>query len=181
MDQRIRWTNIIQRIDAKMTRTIEITPELESFCRDYITVLAIHLDVVIRIRRKEHESAFNAVMDSLSSVGPALARKRNPFQFAVRIEDRQQLLTETKLLAEAGGIPYNRLAPLNQFLVTIPAYLFYCLENYLQDAPDLQEEARRLMNTEGFRRYLQEELGYPISQRIGGAFRTFRIPWFKKR
>ena len=181
MDERVRWTNIIHRVDATVTRTIEITPQLESFCRDYITVLAIHLDVVIRVRRKEYESAFNEVMDSLSSVGPALARRRNPFRFVVRIEDRQQLLTEIKLLAEAGGIPYNRLSPLNQFLVTIPPYLFYCLERYLQDDPDLQEEARRLMNTEGFHRYLQEELGYPISQRIGGAFRRFRIPWPKRR
>jgi len=181
LGEKIRWTSTIQRIDATVARAIEITPQLESFCKDYITVLVIHLDVVIRVRRKEYESAFNEVMDSLSRVSPALAGRRNPFRFVVGIEDRQQLLTEIKLLAEAGGIPYNRLSPLNQFLVTIPPYLFYCLEKYLQDDPDLQEEARRLMNTEGFRRYLQEELGYPISQRIGGAFRRFRLPWLKRR
>ena len=80
------------------------------------------------------------------------------------------MLAEIKRYADEAGIPYNKLSPLNQFIVTIPPYVFYCLEKYLLDDPDLLEEARRLMNTKGFPRYLQEELGYPISQRIKGAF-----------
>jgi len=34
----------------------------------------------------------------------------------------------------------------------------------------LREEARHLMNAKSFPRYLQENLGYPISQTIKGAF-----------
>lgn len=100
---------------------------------------------------------------------------RDPFQFGVPRRDRPKMLAEMKHYAEVGGIPYNRLSPINQFMVTIPPYVFYCLEKYLSDEPELKEEARRLMATRGFPRYLQENLGYPISQTIKGAFRRPKL------
>lgn len=146
-----------------------ISPQLESFCRDYITALGIALDVAIRVGRREYEAGFNDAMYVLSQGGPGL-HGRNPFRFGVHEDDRPRMLAEIKRYADEAGIPYNKASPLNQFIVTIPPYVFYCLEKYLLDEPDLREEARRLITTKGFPRYLQEELGYPISQRIKGAF-----------
>ncbi len=151
---------------------IEISKQLESFCSDYITALGEALDIAIRVNHKEYEAAFNLAMDGLSR-GPVdlgLYSRRNPFQFGVLKEDRPRMLAEIKLLAESGGIPYNKMSPINQFFVTIQPYVFYCLEKYLPNDPGLREEARRLMNTRGFPRYLQENYGYPISQTIKGAF-----------
>ena len=149
-------------------KRLDISRQLESFCSDHITALGEALDIAIRVRHEEYEAGFNEAMDMLS--GGPLHPGRNPFQFGVLKEDRPQMLAEIKRYAEAAGIPYNKLSPVNQFIVTIPPYVFYCLEKYLPDDPDLREEARRLMNTRGFPRYLQENLGYPISQTIKGAF-----------
>ena len=156
---------------AAPVETVEISKQLESFCSDYITALGEALNIAITIGHEEYEAGFNSTMDLLSRgpVGLGL-HSRNPLQFGVLKEDRPQMLTKIKQLAELGGIPYNKLSPVNQFIVTIPPYVFYCLEKYLSDAPALREEASRLMNTKGFPRYLQEKLGYPISQTIKGAF-----------
>jgi hypothetical protein len=167
---------------------VEVSWLLESFCKDYITALGIALDLAIRDRH-EYEAGFNATMDMLLGSNGVGKIPRG-----VPPEDRPQMLADVKDYAKAAGIPYNKLSPLNQFMVTIPPYVFYCLENYLLlwttmpplrvkmgppstpikftpiNASGLQEEARRLMNTKGFPRYLQEELGYPISQEIKGAF-----------
>ena len=143
--------------------------QLESFCSDYITALGETLDIAIRVHRKEYEAGFDDTMDMLSNA--RLWSSKTAFLFgAVSKKDRPRMLTEVKQYAEVAGIPYNKLSPLNQFLVTIPPYLFYCLEKYLPNDPELRKEATRLMNARGFPRYLQEELGYPISQKIKGAF-----------
>ena len=160
-----------KRTSTAPVEALDVSSELESFCSDYITALGEALNITIRVGHEEYEVGFNSAMDLLSKgpVGLGL-HSRNPFRFGVPKGDRPQMLAEIKLLAEAGGIPYNKLSPLNQFIVTIPPYVFYCLEKYLPDDPGLREEARRLMNTRGFLRYLQENLGYPISQTIKGAF-----------
>ncbi len=160
-----------QRASTAPMEALDISSELESFCSDYITALGQLLDIAIRVGHEEYETGFNAAMDMLSD-GWATAHDRNPFRFGVLKEDRPRMLAEVKRYAEVAGIPYNKLSPLNQFIVTIPPYVFYCLEKYLPDDPDLREEASRLMNTRGFPRYLQENLGYQISQTIKGAFWT---------
>jgi len=171
---------------------VEVSWLLESFCKDYITALGIALDLAIRDGH-EYEAGFNAAMDMLpGSNGVGIIPRGVP------PEDRPQMLADVKYYAKVAGIPYNKLSPLNQFMVTIPPYVFYCLEKYLLlwttmppvwvkmgppgtpiktgweltpiNDSGLQEEARRLMNTRGSPRYLQEELGYPISQEIKGAF-----------
>jgi hypothetical protein len=158
-----------KRVSTAPMEAVDISPQLKSFCSDYITELGIALDVAIRVGHEEYEAGFNEAMYMLSKGGSGL-HGRNPFRFGVLEKDRPRMLAEIKRYADEAGIPYNKLSPLNQFIVTIPPYVFYCLEKYLLDDPDLLEEARRLMNTKGFPRYLQEELGYPISQRIKGAF-----------
>jgi hypothetical protein len=158
-------------VDTDTAEGTDISPELKSFCIDYITALGEALDEAIRIGRREYEAGFNEAMHKLSNGWWLDVPGRDPYQFGVPSKDRPRMLAEIKHYAEVGGIPYNKLSPLNQFIVTIPPYVFYCLEKYLSDEPQLEEEARRLISTGGFPRYLQEELGYPISQRIKGAFR----------
>jgi len=156
-------------LESTEIEVIEISLQLESFCRDYITALGQALDVAIRIHRKEYEAGFNDAMDMLHN---GCSIPGTAFLFGpVTKKDRPQMLVEIKRYAEEGGIPYNKLSPLNQFFVTIPPYIFYCLNKYLPNEPSLKEEARRLMTTRGFPRHLQEDLGYPISQKIRGAFR----------
>jgi hypothetical protein len=151
--------------------TVEISRELKSFCEDYIVSLGSSLDFAIREEHQEYEAGFNRAIDFLTP-GPtgSSLHSKNIFSFKVSIEDRQKMLAEIKQYAQVAGIPYNKLSPLNQFIVTIPPFIFYCLKNYLIDSPKLQEEASRLMSTPEFPRYLQESLGYPISQIIKGAF-----------
>lgn len=160
-----------QRVDTASVEALDISPQLESFCSDHITALGEALDIAMRVNHKEYEAGFNEVMDIFSTgwLGAALMGG-NPFRFGVLKEDRPRMLAEIKLLAESGGIPYNKMSPINQFFVTIQPYVFYCLEKYLPNDPGLREEAKRLMNTSGFPRYLTENLGYPISQTIKGAF-----------
>ena len=170
----------------KNVEALDISPQLESFCRDYITALGEALDTAIRVHRKEYEAGFNEAMDLLCSgiVVPGLGLRRmsqfefttrmemqdNPFQLGIPKKDRPPILAEIELLAELGGILYNKMSPLNQFIVTIQPYVYYCLEKYLPNDPGLQEEAKRLMKTDSFPRYLTENLGYTISQKIKGAF-----------
>ena len=134
---------------------VEISSQLESFCRDYIIALGEALNIAIRVGHEEYEAGFNSAMDLLSKgpIGLGL-HSRNPFRFGVPRKDRPQMLAEIKHYAEVGGIPYNKLCPIKQFMVTIPPYVFYCLEKYLSDEPELKEEARRLIATRGFPRYL---------------------------
>lgn len=157
-----------QGTGAAPVETVDISPQLKSFCSDYITALGEALDTAIRVDHKEYEAGFNDAMDILSS-GRWDIPDRNPFQFKVPRKDRPEMLSEIEQLAEITGIPYNKLSPLNQFIVTIPPYIFYCLEKYIPE-PELKEEASRLIATRGFPRYLQKDLGGPISQKIGGAF-----------
>lgn len=119
----------------------DISWQLESFCKDCIIRLGTALDIAIR-DRDAYEAGFNEAIDMLSETS---------VYGGVRKEDRPQMLAEVKQYAEVAGIPYNKLSPVNQFIVTIPPYVFYCLEKYLPDEPDLREEARRLLETEGAR------------------------------
>lgn len=169
-----------QSIGAVPVEAADISSQLKSFCSDYITALGKALDIVIRVRHKEYEAGYNEAMDILSREF-FLVPGRNPFQFGVSKEDRPKMLAEVKQYAEVAGIPYNKLSPINQFFVTIPPYVFYCLEKYLSGEPDLREEARCLMDMSGFPRYLQKDLGYPVSQTIRGAFWIPKVPVFLAR
>ena len=83
--------------------------------------------------------------------------------------ERGNILSGAFRFSNAAGIPYCKLSPLNQFIVTIPPYALYCLKNRLPDNTKLKEEAIQIMNDVHFVCYLQEELGVKISQEIKGA------------
>lgn len=101
----------------------------------------------------EYEDGFNRVMDILD----------------VPEDKRGNILSGVFRFSDEAGIPYYKLSPLNQFIVTIPPYILYCLKNRLPDDTKLKEETIQLMNDVHFVRYLQEELGVKISQEIKGA------------
>ena len=146
---------------------------------------------------KKYEAGFNEAMDLLCSgiIVPGLGVRSmsqfelntrmemqdNHFQLGIPKKDRPPILAEIQLLAELGGIPYNKMSPINQFIVTIQPYVYYCLEKYLPNDTSLREEANRLMNTSEFPRYLTENLGYQISQEIKGAFWIPKPLGFLKR
>ncbi len=125
-------------VDTDTVEGADISPELKAFCIDYIIALGHALDIAIRVGHEEYEAGFNSAMDLLSRgpVGLGL-HSRNPFRFGVLKADRPKVLSEIKWYAEVAGIPYNKLSPLNQFMVTIPPYVFYCLEKYLPESPRL--------------------------------------------
>ena len=131
---------------------MEISEELRSFCYNRIYELANAFNSTLSAGL-EYEDGFNIVMDSL----------------AVPEKEKGNILSEAFYCSKAGGIPYHKLSPMNQFMVTIPSYVFYCLENKLPTDARLKEEAIILKHDVTFPRYLQEQLGVKISQEIKGA------------
>lgn len=127
---------------------------MQNFCYDCVYNLGTAFNSVLSAG-KEYEVGFNEVMNILG----------------VPQTERQDILFQTFYFSEASGIPYPKLSPLNQFVVTIPPYVFYCLRNKLPPEEALRKEAHTILNDEAstFPRYLQEELGVKISQEIKGA------------
>ena len=133
---------------------MEISKELKKFCYDCIYELAVSFNKTLS-RGIEYEACFDIVMDMLS----------------VPSEARLEIFSDTLYGASVNiaGIPYHKLSPINQFIVTLPPYVFYCLKNRLPDNEDLFSEATALMEKPGFPRYLQEAIGVPVSQEVKGA------------
>lgn len=142
----------------------EISKNLYEICRSRIYELAISFDKTLSMGI-EYEACFEIVMDMLS----------------VPSEQRTAIF-EVTVTPNMEGIPYYKLSPLNQFITTIPGYVFYCLKNKLPDNEDLFNEAATLMKNPGFPRYLQEAIGVPVSQEVKGAlWRPNILGWFRKR
>ncbi len=131
---------------------MEISEKLQSFCYDCLCELGNAFNYSLSIGF-EYEDGFNRVMDILN----------------VPEGERGNILSGVFRFSDEAGILYYKLSPLNQFIVTIPPYILYCLKNRLPDDMELKEEAIHLMNDVHFNRYLQEELGVKISQEIKGA------------
>lgn len=143
---------------------MEISKDLHKICWDCVYELAVSFNKTLS-RGIEYEDCFEIVMDMLS----------------VPPEERPAILLAT-LAPNIEGIPYHKLSPLNQFITTIPGYVFYCLENRLPDNEDLSNEAATLMKNPGFPRYLEEAIGLPVSQEVKGAlWRPNILGWFRKR
>lgn len=140
----------------------EISEKLQHFSCDCIYELGTAFNSVL-CAGKEYEVGFNEVMSILG----------------VPENEREDILSQTFYFSEASGIPYHKLSPLNQFIVTIPPYVFYCLRNKLPEDEALREEAQTIFNDEAstFPRYLQEELGVKISHEIKGALWCPRPIW----
>lgn len=131
---------------------MEISEELRSFCYDCIYELANAFNSTLSAGL-EYEDGFNVIMDRL----------------AVSEGEKRNILSGVFYSSEVAGIPYHKLSPVNQFIVTIPSYIFYCLENKLPNDARLKEEAIILKDDPTFPRYLQEQLGVKISEEIKGA------------
>jgi len=145
---------------------MEISKELKKFCYDCIYELAVSFNKTLS-RGIEYEACFDIVMDMLS----------------VPSEARLEIFSDTLYGASVNiaGIPYHKLSPINQFIVTLPPYVFYCLKNKLPDNTSLVNEAARLMSTPTFPRYLQEQIGVSISQEIKGAlWKPDIFKWYRK-
>ena len=150
--------------DSVSPAEIEISEDLYQFCRSCIYELAVSFNKTLS-RGIEYEDCFEIVMDMLS-VPP---QERVPIMLATQVPNIE-------------GIPYHKLSPLNQFITTIPGYVFYCLQNRLPDNEDLFSEAATLMENLAFPRYLEVEIGFPISQEVKGTlWRPNILGWFKKR
>lgn len=131
---------------------MEISGKLQHFCYDCIYELGNAFNYSLSAGF-EYENGFNRVMDILN----------------MPEGERGNILSGVFRFSDEAGIPYYKLSPLNQFIVTIPPYILYCLKNRLPDDTKLKEEAIQLMNDVHFVRFLQEELGMKISQEIKGA------------
>ena len=143
---------------------IEISKDLHKICWDCVYELAVSFNKTLS-RGIEYEDCFEIVMDMLS----------------VPPEERPAIFLAAST-PNIEGIPYHKLSPLNQFITTIPGYVFYCLQNRLPDNEDLFSEATTLIENPAFPRYLQEEIGFPVSQEVKGALWRPNIwGWFKKR
>lgn len=143
---------------------MEISEDLHKICWDCVYDLAVSFNKTIS-SGIEYEACFEIVMDLLS----------------VPSEEGLAIFLTT-MSPNIEGIPYHKLSPLNQFITTIPGYVFYCLENKLPDNEDLLSEAATLMKNPSFPRYLQEAIGIPVSQEVKGAlWRPDISGWFRKR
>jgi hypothetical protein len=142
---------------------MEISEELRSFCYDRIYELASTFNSTLSAGL-EYEDGFNIVMDSL----------------VVPEKEKKNILSEAFYLSKVAGIPYHKLSPVNQFMVAVPPYVCYCLENKLPDNRGLKEEATILKDDPTFYRYLQEQLGMKISQEIKGALWRPKVPGLGK-
>ena len=142
---------------------MEISKDLHKICWAWVYELAVAFNETLS-RGIEYEPCFEIVMNMLS-VPP---REIVPI-FSVT------------LTPNIEGIPYHKLSPLNQFITTIPGYVAYCLQNKLPDNEDLSREAAILIENPAFPRYLQEEIGFPVSQEVKGALSRPNIRgWFRK-
>ena len=153
-------------ITAQSTRTAplrrahqeSVSEDMKLFCMDCIARLGTMLNTAILLGY-EDEEGLNMAMDIMIET-----------KLETKIVDRKRIVQQAHHYADVAGTPYDRLSPLNQFIVTIPPYVYHCFDNHLPSEGSLKAEAEQLMNTRGFPRYLQETLGYPASQKIGGAF-----------
>lgn len=152
IEEFIRGNPILIRDRSMKKGKIEISKDLYRFCRDCIYELAVSYNGILS-RHIEHKACFEMVMDSV----------------VVPSEERTAIFEDIIATADFRGIPYNKLSPLNQFMLTIPGYVFYCLKTELPQNKELFNEAVILMEHPSFPQYLQKTIGIPVSKEIKGA------------
>jgi len=130
-----------------------MSQRLYDFCYSHIYELASAFNKVL-LSGKLHGLAFDEVMDILK----------------VPENERKNILSQASCSSiRSVGKPYQSISPLNQFIVTIPGYVSYCLRNKLPDEEKLRQECEKLLILEGLPRYLQEQIGVKISREIKGT------------
>jgi hypothetical protein len=143
---------IINQITSRRIQ-MDISEGLKKFCYDSIHELAEAYDLTLSHGR-EYERGFNMVMDMLS----------------VPQKAKEDMFLQAQSFSKVGGIPYHKLSPVNQFMVSISPYVLYCIENKLKAGSSLKQEATTLQfeDEEGFYHYL-DKTGMSIAQKIKGA------------
>jgi len=140
---------------------MEISEELRQFCHNCIYELAESFNKTL-LRGIEYEACLIEVMNILS------------------VPDEEQIEIFKDILYYAGkniaGVSFHNLSPVNQFIVTIPPYVYFCLNKRLPKNNNLANEAKLLLEEPGFPRYLQEQIGFPVSQQLKGALWKPDIP-----
>lgn len=131
---------------------MDISEELSKFCYGFVYELANAYNSTLSAG-VEYEEGFNRVTDILG----------------VPQKEREDIFLDVLSFSKVAGIPYHKLSPINQFIVTIPPYVLYCMKNKLPDDSNLKEEAAILEDNASFYRYLQEKIGMKITQEIKGA------------
>lgn len=130
---------------------MDISKGLKKFCYDSIYELANAYNSTLSAGL-EYEKGFNRVTDMLG----------------VPQKAKEDIFLEVLYFSKVAGIPYHKLSPVNQFIVTIPPYVLYCMKNKLPDDSNLKEEAAILKDDGSFYRYLQAQ-SMSIAQEIKGA------------
>ncbi|MFX0135599.1 MAG: hypothetical protein ACFFDN_18280 [Candidatus Hodarchaeota archaeon] len=128
-----------------------LTDDLKQYCYNRVYDLAIAFNEAL-LSKLEYELGFYTVMNMLE----------------VPEGERDSILSGTIKIAEASGIPYYKLSPLNQFLKTVVPYVFYCLKKDLPSSLN-NVEIKVLEKNNNFFQYLIS-LGVNISQKkVKGA------------
>ena len=131
---------------------MDISEGLKNFCYDCVYELANAYNLTLS-DGLEYEEGFNTVADMLG----------------VPQKVKEDIFSQVLYFSKVAGIPYHKLSPINQFIVSIPPYVLYCIENKLKGDSSLKQEATTLEDDGSFYRYLQEKIGMSIAQEIKGA------------
>lgn len=123
--------------------------EIDEFCRAHTIRLASALEEVIW-SGVEYEPALRVAMQRLEVSGDFVP----------------VLLAQANACAASAGIPYDRLSPLNQFIVALPGYLaLRAAQAYAEDSPEMKQ----FEELDG--RFVQERYGMEAAGAVKGALR----------
>lgn len=144
----------IRSTERANDNVVIMSDRMKQFCYKQIHELGNAFNHVL-LQGIEYEEAFDIVMRSLGVIDTK----------------RKDLIYQTLIISNMGSIPYKELSPLNQFIVSIPPYVYYCLQHKLPDDESLRQEAQSILyeNSLVLPSYLQKEIGFKVSQKIGGA------------
>jgi hypothetical protein len=129
---------------------MELSEDLKRYCYERIYKLAKVYEAALTSRLK-YETGFSYVMDSLN----------------VPRSEQEKMLSTIQYSSEMQGIPYHKLSPVNQFVISVSPYIWYCLESQ-PPGTMTPEEVERITNDIEFTRYI-DQLAKKISQQVKGA------------
>lgn len=90
---------------------MNISEELKNFCYDSIYELANAYNFTLSAGL-EYEKGFNQVADMLG----------------ISQKAKEDMFSKILYFSKLAGIPYHKLSPINQFIVSIPPYVLYCIK-----------------------------------------------------
>jgi len=142
--------NPILKADQGREVKFILPEELKDYCYKQAYELAKIYEVTLS-SRMEYERGFFYVMNALN----------------VPHNEQEKMLSTIKYNAEFQGIPYHKLSPVNQYIMTVLPYILYCVEIHPPEniTPN---EINRLLHRAEFSHYI-DKLAKDISQQVKGA------------